>query len=129
MKDKWFKKGYKPPLFDEKEDGNLDDVEAVFGDSEVSLLSNMPSDQLLFWSPESLIKIVSQQEFHVTEKKEDQPPAMNAFELIAMSKGLNLGNLFDAEQVITHFYLFNLSKNYMLISITVKAYSFVSCCM
>lgn len=24
---------------------------------------------------------------------------MNAFELISMSKGLNLGNLFDAEQV------------------------------
>lgn len=35
----------------------------------------------------------------MTEKKEQQPVAMNAFELISMSKGLNLGNLFDAEQV------------------------------
>ena len=35
----------------------------------------------------------------MTEKKEEQPVAMNAFELISLSKGLNLGNLFDVEQV------------------------------
>lgn len=35
----------------------------------------------------------------MTGKKEEQPAAMNAFELISMSKGLNLGNLFDTEQV------------------------------
>ncbi|XP_061959339.1 CBL-interacting protein kinase 32-like isoform X3 [Populus nigra] len=70
--DQWFKKGYKTPVFEEKEDTNLDDVEAVFKDSE---------------------------ENHVTEKKEEeQPTAMNAFELISMSRGLNLGNLFDGEQ-------------------------------
>ncbi|KAJ6895339.1 hypothetical protein NC651_021749 [Populus alba x Populus x berolinensis] len=70
--DEWFKKGYKTPVFEEKEDTNLDDVEAVFKDSE---------------------------ENHVTEKKEEeQPTAMNAFELISMSRGLNLGNLFDGEQ-------------------------------
>jgi len=40
------------------------------------------------------------QENHVKEEKEEQPTAMNAFELISMSKGLNLGNLFDTEQVI-----------------------------
>ncbi|KAB5540712.1 hypothetical protein DKX38_013686 [Salix brachista] len=74
--DEWFKKGYKTPVFEEKEDTNLDDVEAVFKDSE------------------SL-----NQENHVTEKKEEeQPTAMNAFQLISMSKGLNLGNLFDGEQ-------------------------------
>ncbi|GFP94712.1 cbl-interacting protein kinase 32 [Phtheirospermum japonicum] len=71
LADEWFKKDFKPPVFDEKEDTNLDDVEAVFKDSE---------------------------ELHVTEKKEEQPAAMNTFELISMSKGLNLGNLFDAEQ-------------------------------
>ncbi|KAL0419479.1 UNVERIFIED_CONTAM: CBL-interacting protein kinase [Sesamum radiatum] len=72
LEDEWFKKDYKPPVFDEKEDINLDDVEAVFKDSE---------------------------EYHVMEKKEEeQPAAMNAFELISMSKGLNLGNLFDVEQ-------------------------------
>ncbi|KAL3611037.1 hypothetical protein D5086_002057 [Populus alba] len=65
--DEWFKKGYKPPVFEEKEDTNLDDVEAVFKDSE-------------------------------RRRKEEQPTAMNAFELISMSKGLNLGNLFDGEQ-------------------------------
>lgn len=36
LDDEWFKKGYKPPVFEEKEDTNLDDVEAVFRDSEVS---------------------------------------------------------------------------------------------
>lgn len=35
LEDEWFKKDYKPPVFDEKEDTNLDDVEAVFKDSEV----------------------------------------------------------------------------------------------
>ncbi|KZV30596.1 CBL-interacting serine/threonine-protein kinase [Dorcoceras hygrometricum] len=71
LEDEWFKKGYKAPIFDEKEDTNLDDVEAVFKDSKEHL---------------------------VMEKKEEQPTAMNAFELISLSKGLNLGNLFDAEQ-------------------------------
>ncbi|KAK4764946.1 hypothetical protein SAY86_026036 [Trapa natans] len=71
LEDQWFKIDYKPPVFDDKEDTNLDDVEAVFKDSE---------------------------EHHVTEKKEDKPVPMNAFGLISMSKGLNLGNLFDAEQ-------------------------------
>ncbi|KAK6164072.1 hypothetical protein DH2020_000936 [Rehmannia glutinosa] len=70
LEDEWFKKDYKSPVFDEEEDINLDDVEAVFKDCE---------------------------EYHVTEKKE-QPAAMNAFELISMSKGLNLGNLFDVQQ-------------------------------
>lgn len=36
LEDEWFKKDYKPPVFEEKEDTNLDDVEAVFKDSEVS---------------------------------------------------------------------------------------------
>ncbi|KAK9122547.1 hypothetical protein Sjap_012149 [Stephania japonica] len=72
LEDAWFKKGYKPPVFEEKENTNLDDVEAVFKDSE---------------------------EHHVTEnREEEQPAAMNAFELISMSKGLNLENLFDSEQ-------------------------------
>lgn len=35
LEDEWFKKDYKPPVFEEKEDTNLDDVEAVFKDSEV----------------------------------------------------------------------------------------------
>ncbi|CAN1833370.1 CBL-interacting serine/threonine-protein kinase 3 [Linum perenne] len=67
--DEWFRKDYKRPVFEEKEQPNLDDVEAVFKDSE---------------------------EYHVTEKKEEQPTVMNAFDLISMSKGLNLENLLDA---------------------------------
>jgi hypothetical protein len=42
------------------------------------------------------------QEHHVTEKKEEEPVALNAFELISMSAGLNLGNLFDSELVRKH---------------------------
>ncbi|KAH9296520.1 hypothetical protein KI387_040108, partial [Taxus chinensis] len=68
LENEWFKKGYKPPKFKEEEDVNLDDVDAVFNDSEEHL---------------------------VTEKKENSPVAMNAFELISMSQGLNLGNLFE----------------------------------
>ncbi|XP_060197235.1 CBL-interacting serine/threonine-protein kinase 3-like isoform X2 [Lycium barbarum] len=70
LEDEWFKKDYKPPVFDEIEDANLDDVEAVFKDSE---------------------------EYHVTERREEKPTSMNAFELISMSQGLNLGNLFDEQ--------------------------------
>ncbi|KAG6384168.1 hypothetical protein SASPL_156034 [Salvia splendens] len=70
LEDEWFKKDYKSPSFDEKEDANLDDVEAVFKDSE---------------------------EYHVTEKREVKPAAMNALKLISMSKGLDLGNLFDEQ--------------------------------
>lgn len=35
LEDEWFKKDYKSLMFEEKEDTNLDDVEAVFKDSEV----------------------------------------------------------------------------------------------
>ncbi|MCL7029368.1 hypothetical protein MKW94_003986 [Papaver nudicaule] len=72
LEDPWFKKGFKPPVFEEKDHANLDDVNAVFKDSE---------------------------EYHVTEKREEQPVAMNAFELISMSKGLDLGNLFEQQEI------------------------------
>ncbi|KAH0457127.1 hypothetical protein IEQ34_015034 [Dendrobium chrysotoxum] len=70
LKDEWFRKGYKPPIFDEKYETNLDDIDVALNDSQVS---------------------------HVV-KKEEQPAALNAFELIALSKGLNQENLFDIEQ-------------------------------
>lgn len=71
LEDEWFKIDYKPPVFDDEDETSLDDVDAVFQDSE---------------------------EHHVTEKRE-QPTSMNAFDLINMSKGLNLGSLFDTDQV------------------------------
>ena len=40
LEDVWFKKDYKRPVFEEKGDTNLDDVEAVFKDSEVSCLNS-----------------------------------------------------------------------------------------
>ncbi|CAM0145050.1 unnamed protein product [Urochloa decumbens] len=71
LKDPWFKKGYKPPAFDETCQASLDDVDAAFGDSE---------------------------ELLVTEEMEGQPPSMNAFELISMNKGLNLDNFFESDK-------------------------------
>ncbi|CAE6013737.1 unnamed protein product [Arabidopsis arenosa] len=53
----WFKKDYKPPVFEEKDYSNMDDIDAVFKDSEEHL---------------------------VTEKKEEQPAAINAFEIICL---------------------------------------------
>ncbi|KAI4368669.1 hypothetical protein MLD38_017202 [Melastoma candidum] len=67
LEDEWFKKDYRPPEFGEVQSASVDDVEAVFQDSE---------------------------ERHVME----QPTPVNAFELISMSEGLNLGNLFGIEQ-------------------------------
>ncbi|KAF5733272.1 hypothetical protein HS088_TW17G00814 [Tripterygium wilfordii] len=68
--DEWFKKGYKPPCFDQEEDVNLDDVDAVFNDSK---------------------------EYLVTERKE-KPVTMNAFELISRSPGFSLDNLFEKQE-------------------------------
>ncbi|KAK9082450.1 hypothetical protein Syun_031374 [Stephania yunnanensis] len=69
LDDEWFKVGYKPPVFEQEGDVNLDDVDAVFNDSE---------------------------EYRVTEKKE-KPVSMNAFELISRSQCFNLGNLFEKQ--------------------------------
>ncbi|MFQ6659447.1 hypothetical protein Gotur_028348, partial [Gossypium turneri] len=56
LQDKWFKKRYKPPQFEQEEDVNLDDIDVAFNDSK--------------------------QENLVTERKV-KPVSMNAFELIS----------------------------------------------
>ncbi|KAK9088433.1 hypothetical protein Scep_027515 [Stephania cephalantha] len=67
----WFKKGYKPPIF-EPEEGTVEDVDAAFDVSEGS---------------ENL----------VVERREERPLTMNAFELISTSQGLNLSSLFEKQ--------------------------------
>ncbi|KAF8379798.1 hypothetical protein HHK36_029247 [Tetracentron sinense] len=69
LENEWFKKGYRTPDFEQGEDISLDDVDAVFNDSE---------------------------EYLVTEKKE-RPVSMNAFELISRSQIFNLENLFEKQ--------------------------------
>ncbi|XP_031404111.1 CBL-interacting serine/threonine-protein kinase 23-like isoform X2 [Punica granatum] len=67
----WFKKGYKPPSF-EQANVSLDDVNAIFNES-----GNL-----------------------VVERREEGPAApvtMNAFELISTSRGLNLSSLFEKQ--------------------------------
>jgi len=67
----WFKKGYTPAKFEQKDDINLDDIESAFSESTEHLL---------------------------TEKNETKPTVMNAFELITLSNGLNLSGLFDTPE-------------------------------
>lgn len=73
----WFKKGYKPPVF-EQANVSLDDVNSIFGESTDS--KNL-----------------------VVEKRELGPVApaapvtLNAFELISKSQGLNLSSLFEKQ--------------------------------
>lgn len=70
----WFKKGYKPPVF-EQANVSLDDVNAIFNESV---------------DPQNL----------VVERREEGPVApvtMNAFELISTSQGLNLSSLFEKQ--------------------------------
>uniref|UniRef100_A0A7N0UY64 non-specific serine/threonine protein kinase n=1 Tax=Kalanchoe fedtschenkoi TaxID=63787 RepID=A0A7N0UY64_KALFE len=69
LENEWFKKGYRPPYFEEGNDSNHDDVDAVFNQNEENL---------------------------VTERKE-KPESMNAFELISRSQGFNLENLFEKQ--------------------------------
>ncbi|XP_052205783.1 CBL-interacting serine/threonine-protein kinase 23-like isoform X2 [Diospyros lotus] len=74
IENEWFKKGYRPPTFEEA-DVSLDDVDAIFSESGDS------------------------QNF-VVERKEERPAmpvAMNAFELISKSQGLNLRSLFEKQ--------------------------------
>ncbi|KAI5064970.1 hypothetical protein GOP47_0019665 [Adiantum capillus-veneris] len=71
LQNDWFKKGYTPAMFREEERINLDDVDAVFNER-----------------AEHLVK----------EEKENKPVTMNAFELISMSQGLNLSNLFEKQK-------------------------------
>ncbi|XP_044496393.1 CBL-interacting serine/threonine-protein kinase 23 isoform X1 [Mangifera indica] len=73
IENEWFKKGYKPPTF-EQPAVSLDDVDAIFNES----------------GPQNL----------VVERREEGPVApvtMNAFELISTSQGLNLSTLFEKQ--------------------------------
>ncbi|KAL3604271.1 hypothetical protein D5086_005130 [Populus alba] len=70
LEDEWFKKGYKPPQFEQEEDVNIDDVDAVFNDSKEHL---------------------------VTETKV-KPVSMNAFELISKTQGFSLDNFSGSRQ-------------------------------
>uniref|UniRef100_A0A3N7GCX2 non-specific serine/threonine protein kinase n=1 Tax=Populus trichocarpa TaxID=3694 RepID=A0A3N7GCX2_POPTR len=70
----WFRKSYEPVGHSEEEEVNLDDVHAVFDDIE----DHYVAEQL--------------------ENSEGGPLVMNAFEMIALSQGLNLSALFDRRQ-------------------------------
>ncbi|KAG6543106.1 hypothetical protein Mapa_015355 [Marchantia paleacea] len=70
LENDWFKKGYQRAKFKEEDSADLADVDAVFNES---------------------------MEHLVQEKKETKPIVMNAFELISLSRGLNLSGLFEEQ--------------------------------
>ncbi|XP_041025213.1 CBL-interacting serine/threonine-protein kinase 23 [Juglans microcarpa x Juglans regia] len=75
IENEWFKKGYKPPSF-EQADVSLADVDGIFNE------------------------IGDSGELIVERREEGQPVApvtMNAFELISTSQGLNLSTLFEKQ--------------------------------
>lgn len=57
----------------------------------------------MFASVANFVVFASHQEHLVQEKKETKPIMMNAFELISLSRGLNLSGLFE-EQPVSIFY-------------------------
>lgn len=77
IENEWFKKGYKPPIFEEP-DISVDDIDAIFDESMLS--GNL---------------VVERREEKAVAHK--SPAAMNAFELISTSQGLNLGTLFEKQ--------------------------------
>lgn len=79
QKDPWFKKGYMLPKFVEDNVTTLEDVNAVFNDT----------------SEEEI-------EAKIKEQKSSRPAFFNAFELISLSKGLNLSGLFEKKQEVKH---------------------------
>ncbi|KAL3514302.1 hypothetical protein ACH5RR_027019 [Cinchona calisaya] len=72
--DEWFKRGYVPVKLAESEDVNLDDVNAVFDDTE------------------------EEQKNEQCGNEDIGPLVLNAFDLIILSQGLNLSALFDRKQ-------------------------------
>ncbi|XP_058113349.1 CBL-interacting protein kinase 24-like isoform X2 [Magnolia sinica] len=72
--DAWFRKHYVAVRHGEEQEVNLDDVHAVFNDIEDQYVQEQVAD------------------------KERGPLAMNAFEMITLSQGLNLSALFDRQQ-------------------------------
>ncbi|XP_065877623.1 CBL-interacting serine/threonine-protein kinase 23 [Euphorbia lathyris] len=76
VENEWFKKGYKPPTF-EQADVSLDDVNSIFNES-------VECQNLVVERREAPIGPVA-------------PITMNAFELISTSQGLNLSSLFEKQ--------------------------------
>ncbi|KAJ8551099.1 hypothetical protein K7X08_000469 [Anisodus acutangulus] len=72
--DEWFKKNYVPVTAMEYEDVNLDDINAAFDDTEEESTKEL------------------------CENADAGPLALNAFDLIILSQGLNLSILFDRGQ-------------------------------
>ncbi|XP_020583533.1 CBL-interacting protein kinase 33-like isoform X6 [Phalaenopsis equestris] len=72
LEDEWFRKGDEPSVLDGNYETNLNEVHSAFKIS---------------------------QDHHETGN-EEQPAALNAFELIGLSKGLNLESLFTIEQAL-----------------------------
>lgn len=99
LEHEWFREDYKPPRFEQDDDVNLDDVDAVFSNNQVTLYIYKLVRRK---SRKSLLTELKYnwlyQELLVTERIE-KPVSMNAFELISRSEGFSLENLFNKQTV------------------------------
>ena len=107
LEDQWFREGYnKPEEFKNDEEVNLDDIDAVFSESNVICLDPygtwlfITNGSKYFYSKFPFVATL--QDHLVTEKEGprlSKPTLLNAFELISLSRGLNLSGLFGMKQV------------------------------
>lgn len=100
IENEWFRKGYKPPTF-EQADISLDDVDAIFNETGVSKVHFGISNPTFKHDLHNALGIQDSGSLVVERKEEGSkaPLAMNAFELISKSQGLNLSSLFEKQMV------------------------------
>ncbi|KAF1870357.1 hypothetical protein Lal_00003563 [Lupinus albus] len=103
IENEWFKKGYKPPRF-EQANVSLDDINSIFSESMVRL-SSLPLSLSNFVHLSLNLDVnvdcgAQDSQNLVVERRTEGPVApvtMNAFELISTSQGLNLSSLFEKQ--------------------------------
>ncbi|KAA0054021.1 CBL-interacting serine/threonine-protein kinase 23-like isoform X1 [Cucumis melo var. makuwa] len=101
IENEWFRKGYKPPTF-EQADISLDDVDAIFNETGVSKVHLGISNPTFKHDLHNALGIQDSGSLVVERKEEGSksPLTMNAFELISKSQGLNLSSLFEKQMGI-----------------------------
>ena len=106
LKNEWFKKGFKAPVYEEEEGILDDDINSIFNESAVRILVWLPvfffvSKELWYFATHQIC--VQDSPNLVVERRDEGPPAapvaMNAFELISTAQGLNLNSLFEKQMV------------------------------
>lgn len=97
LENQWFRVDYKPPYFEQDEYVNLDDIDAVFSNSQVIKFRRY--EVLLSLKICAHITLFKLLQEHLVTERIEKPVSMNAFELISRSEGFSLENLFNKQMV------------------------------